>query len=341
VPPRGRSTINDPPVFDLIVERELRGQRIDSFLIRHFRNYTSWRMQRIVRAGGATIDCAPASETDRVHTGQRIRLRLLEPPDKLLAADDAPIPVLYADPWIAVVHKPAGIIAHPTGEHHTRTLANVLQHWVDQRAPWRGLMRPGLVHRLDRQTSGVMVIALHHLSHRRLGNAFENGRVSKTYVALCEGRIAKDEGTIDWPIGRAQTGQLVLMSARGDAIETRAACTRYRVLERFDRCTLVEAKPATGRNHQIRVHFAQLGHPLVGDEFYEAFGKIKPLRMAGEVDDADEVEGGGIATGLPIRRHALHAERLAFAHPISDLWLEFSAPLPEDFAATVAMLRKM
>ena len=313
--------------------------RIDSFLIRHFRNYTSWKMQRIVRAGGATIDCAPATETDRMHTGQRVRIRLLEPPDKLLSAHAEPVPVLHADPWIAVVHKPAGMISHPTGEHHTSTLANVLQRWVDERAPWRGLMRPGLVHRLDRQTSGVMVIALHHLSHRRLGNAFESGRVSKTYVALCEGRIAKDEGTIDWPIGRARTGTHILMSARGDAIDARAACTRYRVLERFDRYTLVEARPATGRNHQIRVHFAQLGHPLVGDEFYEAFGKIKPLRMAGEVDEPDDWDAGGIITGLPIRRHALHAAQLSFAHPISQLWLEYSAPLPSDFAATLEQLR--
>jgi 23S rRNA pseudouridine1911/1915/1917 synthase len=184
-----------------------------------------------------------------------------------------------------------------------------------------------------------MVIALHHLSHRRLSTAFENGRVSKMYVALCEGRIAKDEGTIAWPIGRARTGQHVLMSARGDAIDARPACTRYRVLERFDSYTLVEAMPATGRNHQIRVHFAQLGHPLVGDEFYEAFGKIKPLRMAGEVDELDDVDEGKIVTGLPIRRHALHAGRLAFAHPISQLWLEFSAPLPEDFCATLEQLR--
>ena len=103
---------------------------------------------------------------------------------------------------------------------------------------------------------------------------------------------------------------------------------------------MVEARPATGRNHQIRVHFAQLGHPLVGDEFYEAFGKIKPLRMAGEVEDSDEAGEIGIANGLPIRRHALHAERLAFAHPISQMWMEFAASLPEDFASTVEELKR-
>lgn len=326
------------PTFELTVERELSGLRIDSFLIRHFRNYTSWRMQRIVRAGAASIDCAPATETDRVRVGQVVRIRLLEPPDKLLSAVDVRLPVLYSDPWIAVVDKPAGIIAHPTGEHHTHTLANVMQHWADRHAPLRGLVRPGLVHRLDRQTSGVMVLALHHLAHRRLSTAFEQGRVRKTYLALVEGRVAADEGVIDLPIGRARTGRHVLMSARGDALEPRPAVTRYHVVERFAQYTLLRAHPATGRNHQIRVHFAQIGHPLVGDEFYEAFGRIKPLRMAGEIsqsgDGRDEMP-----SGLPIRRHALHAEQLGFAHPLTQLWMEFRVPPPDDFSAALVQLR--
>jgi 23S rRNA pseudouridine1911/1915/1917 synthase len=329
-----------PFAAELIVEHELSGIRIDSFLIRHFRNYTSWRMQRIVRAGGATINGGPASETDRVREGQCVRIRLLEPPDKLLTSDPFDIPVQYADPWIVVVEKPAGIIAHPTGEHHTQTLANILQHWADQRAPLKGLIRPGLVHRLDRQTSGVMVLALHHLSHRRLSEGFEQGRISKCYLALVHGRVRDDRGRIDLPIGRARTGHCVLMSARGDAIEPRPARTGYEVLERFADYTLVRARPATGRNHQIRVHFAQIGHPLVGDEFYESYGKIKPLRMAGEVPE-DELDdpAEGIDTGLQIRRHALHAERLAFAHPITQLWMEFAAELPADFTEALAALR--
>ena len=344
IPQNRKSKIQNPKspyAAELTVEYQPNAIQIDSFLIRHFRNYTSWRMQRIVRAGAATINGAVAGETDRVFKGQTVTIRLLEPPDKLLAADPFDVPAPYSDPWIVVVEKPAGIIAHPTGEHHTRTLANILQHWADERAPRKGLIRPGLVHRLDRQTSGVMVLALHHLAHRRLSEGFEQGRVSKCYLALVEGRMRDDQGVIDLPIGRARTGHCVLMSARGDAIDKRPAKTRFEVLERFEHYTLVRARPATGRNHQIRVHFAQIGHPLVGDEFYEAYGKIKPLRMAGEVPE-DEIDDAadGIETGLPIRRHALHAESLAFAHPITQLWMEFRAELPGDFAETLAALRR-
>jgi 23S rRNA pseudouridine1911/1915/1917 synthase len=332
------SLVPAPLTVELTVERELRGLRIDSFLVRHFRNYTPWRMQRIVRAGQATLNQAPASETDRVFTGQVVRITLIEPPDKLLADADADVPVFHEDPWILVVDKPAGMIAHPTGAHQNGTLANVLQHRLNRSTTFRGMLRPGLVHRLDRQTTGVMVVAIHHLSHRRLSEAFELGRVSKTYVALVQGDVAADSGIIDLPIGRARTGKCVLMSARGDALEARPSRTRYEVVQRFGDYTLVRAFPATGRNHQIRVHFAQVGHPLVGDEFYEAFGKIKPIRMEGDGDAAGETGADGIETGLPIRRHALHAERLCFGHPISGAWMEFRAPLPEDLRRTVALL---
>jgi 23S rRNA pseudouridine1911/1915/1917 synthase len=329
---------SQPYQATLVVERELNGVRIDSFLVKHFRNYTPWRMQRIVRAGGATIDHAPARDTDRVFEGQEVSVRLLEAPDKLLAADPGPLEVLYSDPWMVVVNKPAGMIAHPTGEHHTGTLANRLQYWLNQRASPPGLLRPGLVHRLDRQTSGVIVLALHHLAHRRLSEGFEDGRVQKTYVALVEGWPREDRGEIALPIGRTATGRHILMSARGDAIDARPARTRFEVVRRFGAWTLVRAYPATGRNHQIRVHFAQIGHPLVGDEFYEAYGKIKPLRMAGEVDPDGDDEHRAVETGLPIRRHALHAERLCLAHPITQVWMEFAAPLPEDFRTTIRRL---
>lgn len=322
------------PTYELIVARELSGVRIDSFLAKHFRNYTPWRMARIVRAHGVTVHGAPADPADRVFTNQRIVVRLLEPPDKLLDPCPRELQFLYADPWLLVVNKPAGIVVHPTGESQGDTLANALQHWLDQRFPPRGILRPGLVHRLDRQTSGAIAVALTHDAHASLSAAFESSRVAKSYIALVEGRITSDRGTLDWPIGRTPTGRHVLMSCRAEAIDRKPARTNFEVIERFERHTLVLARPRTGRNHQIRVHFAQAGHPLVGDEFYEAGGMIKPF-----YGDLDPEEDRQVETGLPIRRHALHASRLELAHPITGVWLSIEAPLPEDFDMSLQVLR--
>jgi 23S rRNA pseudouridine1911/1915/1917 synthase len=179
-----------------------------------------------------------------------------------------------------------------------------------------------------------MVVALTHDAHVALAAAFEASRVAKSYLTLVEGRIERTTGTMNRPIGRTPTGRHVLMSCRADALERRAALTHYQVLQRFERHTLVLARPRTGRNHQIRVHFAALGHPLVGDEFYEANHRIKPFYEDRDPDDPREVE-----TGLPIRRHALHALTLEFAHPITGLWMTVHAPLPEDFQRTLDVLR--
>lgn len=324
---------NRVPTFEFQVESVLSGIRIDSFLVKHLRNYTSWRMQRIVHAGGVTINEAPATQTDRVFTGQRVRVRLIEPPDKLLEPEPIDLDLLYDDPWLMVINKPAGIVVHPVGEIQTQTLANGVQQLLDARTQDRGLLRPGMVHRLDRQTSGAIAVALTHHAHSTLSTAFESSRVSKTYLALVEGRIRQDAGTMAWPIGRAPTGRHILMSCRADARSPRPARTGFEVVRRFPDQTLVLARPQTGRNHQIRVHFARLGHPLVGDEFYDRHDRIKPFTA-----DCDSEQESEIETGLPIRRHALHAVRLEFAHPVTGLWLSSTAPLPEDFRETLRCL---
>jgi 23S rRNA pseudouridine1911/1915/1917 synthase len=324
---------------ELFVEAESSGCRIDTFLERHFRNYTSWRLQRIVRGGGVTINFAVAEQTDRVFYGQRVHVTLLEPPDKLLRTAPLELSVVYEDDWLLVVDKPAGMIAHPAGEHPNGSLANAVQHHLDAKVGLKGIARPGIVHRIDRQTSGLMAIALNYTAHRNLAATFEASRVAKTYVALVEGVIRKDAGVIDAPIGRTPTGRQVLMTCRADGLDRRPSKTHFKVIERFDRHTFVVARPVTGRNHQIRVHFAHIGHPLIGDEFYEAHGVIKPLVLPDPDADPDEHDAG-VETGLPIRRHALHAARLEFAHPITGAWMEFSAPLPLDFRETIDELRR-
>jgi len=323
---------------ELFVETESSGCRIDTFLERHFRNYTAWRLQRIVRGGGVTINFGRAEETDRVFYGQRVHVTLLEPPDKLLRSSPEELSIVYEDDWLLVVDKAAGMIAHPAGEYPTGSLANAVQHRLDQKVGQKGIARPGIVHRIDRQTSGLMAIALSYTAHRNLAATFEASRVSKTYVALVEGVIQRDAGVIDAPIGRTPTGRQVLMTCRADGLDRKASKTHYKVIERFANHTFVVARPVTGRNHQIRVHFAHLGHPLIGDEFYEAHGVIKPLVIDAPNADPDELDGG-VETGLPIRRHALHAANLAFAHPITGTWMEFQAPLPRDFRETIDELR--
>lgn len=288
----------------------------------------------MVAAGVVTINSAIAEQTDRVFRGQTVTVRLIEPPDKLLFPEPIPLEIIYEDEWIMVVNKPADLIVHPVGEVQISTLANGLQHLLDVRTGIRGLLRPGIVHRLDRQTSGAIVVALTHNAHAALSCEFEASRVAKSYLAIVEGKVKEDRGMIDRPIGRAATGHHVLMTCRPDAVKPRKSKTAYRVLERFQDFTLVLARPLTGRNHQIRVHFAHLGHPLVGDEFYLKHGHFKPLYTDNLPGESREIE-----TGLPIRRHALHAVQLEFTHPVTELWRTFQAPLPEDFQATLQALR--
>ena len=322
------------PSFELTVDSPSNGVRIDSFLTRHLRNYSNWRIQRIARAGGIRVDFDRATETTRVFAGQQVTVRLLEPPDKLLEPESIPLSIIYEDNWIVVVNKPPGMVAHPVGTIQRGTLCNALQHHLDRRTEVCGILRPGIVHRLDRQTSGAMVVALTHDAHVALSTAFEASQISKTYLALVEGVIKERRGVINQPIGRAPIGRHVLMSCRPDAIRAKRSKTQFRVVERFSDHTLVAAKPVTGRNHQIRVHFAHLGFPLVGDEFYERNGKFKPFRSERTEGDNQKIE-----TGLPIQRHALHAIQLELAHPIGGAWISLRADLSADFQETLNVLR--
>lgn len=269
----------------------------------------------MIRAGLAIRNGGVLDLEARVFAGQEIGFRLVEPPDKLLEAEPRELEILFEDPWIIVLNKPAGLVAHPVGEFQTGTLANVVQWHLDQETKAKGLLRPGIVHRLDRMTSGLMVLAKEHASHTALSIQFQKGQVRKAYLALLEGILAEDQGEINLPIGPATACETVLMSAGPDARNPKSAKTQYEVVERFASRTLVRAWPRTGRNHQIRIHFATIGHPVVGDEFYETGGKIKPPS-----DNRD-------------MRHALHAERLQFRHPITRTGLAFETFLPEDIQA--------
>ncbi|MFN9371209.1 MAG: RluA family pseudouridine synthase [Planctomycetaceae bacterium] len=367
------SDTRSPFEADLTVENYLHGVRIDSFLVRHFRNYTPYRMQRLVRAGQVRIEGVPAESTSRVYRGQTVRVRLLEPPDHLLPAEPRDLEILYEDQWLVVVNKPADLVVHPCGNFSSGSLANALQAHFDRQTQLPGLVRPGIVHRLDRLTSGVMVCPKDHLAHRHLGISWEQGRVSKAYLALVYGEPEPETGEVSTPIGQWPGGGTIRMSVSTDAIDPRPSRTKYEVVEQFPGYALVRARPLTGRLHQIRVHLASIGHPLLADEFYGPsarfrqsdlrhrvarlpspfFGSGASLPKTGQAlqtrdseDDPDEESGpcppqepDDPLNPLLLDRQALHAERLQFLHPITRDALEFHAPLPEDLGRVLTALR--
>lgn len=282
------------------------GLRIDTFLADRLRNHVAARCQRLAAAGQVMVDGMPCPPDRRVFRGEEVAMRLAEPPEPFYPPEAIPLEVLYDDPWLVAINKPAGMIAHPVGPVDGGTVANAVQNFLDRQTCLPGLLRPGIVHRLDRETSGVLVVAKDHLAHAGLTRQFERSEVAKVYLALVAGQPKVDAGTIDLPIGQ-QPGSL-RMSAGADAIGARPAVTNYRVIARFRSAALVEASPRTGRKHQIRVHLAAAGHPVLGDAYYGGAGAS---------------EGGG--------RHALHAAGIVFRHPVTNAPLRIVAPVPEDF----------
>ncbi|MEZ6125278.1 MAG: RluA family pseudouridine synthase [Planctomycetaceae bacterium] len=300
-----------------VVERCYSGIRIDSFLSRHLRNYTPWRLMRLVEAGAVRVNDMRAEWDQRVSAGQMVTVRLTVPPDQLLLPLSRPFPIVYEDPWLLVVDKPIGLVAHPVGEFQDGTLSNILQAHLDQQTWAPGLLRPGIVHRLDRMTSGLLVVAKDQKSHRELSADFQNGRMSKSYLAIVEGRPAFHELSINRAIGHRPGGRSVLMSAADNALNARTARTDVTVIRQFRNACLVSCRLHTGRNHQIRVHLSHVGHPILGDDFYGPHDTLKPT---------SHPDASATTT-----RHALHAAQLAFHHPILRADLTFRSSPPPDF----------
>lgn len=315
---------NHPNDFTFTVDPESHGIRVDSFLVRQLRNYTPFRMQRMICADAASIEGETVPLVRRVRRGESVSVRLIEPPDKLLEPEQLPVDILYEDDAIIAVCKPAGQIAHPVGKRQTGTLCNALQWHLDRQTTLRGILRPGIVHRLDRLTSGVMVVAKTFLAHRRLSIQFQNNEIRKEYLAVVEGVLEQDSGTIDAPIGQIPGGHTILMTTRADARNPKTAITDYEVVERFTDKTLVRAKPQTGRIHQIRVHFASIGHAVVGDEFYGPFGEIRAERLKNPTCDAQLID-----MGIP---HRLHATQISFEHPETAVPMSISSPVPAEWS---------
>jgi 23S rRNA pseudouridine1911/1915/1917 synthase len=272
------------------------------------------QVRRWIDEGRVRMNAEPARASQRVRAGDVLEADPPEPVRCELAPEPIPLRVLHEDADLIVIDKPAGLVVHPAPGHPGGTLVNALLHHCGDLAGIGGVLRPGIVHRLDRDTSGALVAAKHDAAHRALSEQFRAHSVERVYRALVRGVPGADEGRVDRPIGRhpRDRKRMSVASARG-----REAATRWRVLERFPASgvTWLEVRPETGRTHQIRVHLAAAGLPLVGDPVY-----------------------GRAERGRVLKRPALHAAVLGFVHPRSARTLRFEAPLPEDLASALRAL---
>lgn len=296
------------------VDRESAGDRIDLFLAGRMPEFSRSRIQKLIKEGDVLVNGAAVKANYPVQTGDEMNVRVPESKELSLAAEDIPFQILYEDQDLIVVNKPQGMVVHPAAGNWQGTLVNALLHHCGDLSGINGVIRPGIVHRIDKDTSGVLVAAKNDFAHLSLAAQIKEHSINRFYTALVHGSIPEPAGVIEAPIGRhpVQRKKMAVVTKN-----SKPAVTHYRVLERFPGYTLIEAKLETGRTHQIRVHMSYLGHPVAGDPLYGP--RKDPLGLAGQ---------------------ALHARLLGFVHPRTGQYMEFEAPLPAYFQELLNKLRE-
>lgn len=305
-----------------VIEKSLPSERLDTFLRRRFPAVSRGAIQRLIEEGHIRVNGRTTKATHGPRAGETVEVEWPEARPAEAQPEQIPIDILFEDEALLVLNKAAGLVVHPAAGHEEHTLVNaLLHHCAGQLSGIGGVARPGIVHRLDKETSGCMVVAKNDETHLALSTQFAGRQVEKVYHAIVCGVLPRDEGNIRAAIARHPTHRK-RMAVRGDE-NARAAHTSYRVLKRLRETTLVEAFLHTGRTHQIRVHFQFLGHPLVGDNTY---GQRQNRRLTE-------------LTRYEPPRVMLHAHKLAFIHPRSGKKLSFTAPTPEDMEDALRFLK--
>jgi len=313
-------------ILSFLVHSQDSSKRLDVFLSQKGPALSRSQIKKLIETGKVQIDGRKAKAGLRLRENEVVTLTIPEPRRLEIEAEAIPLKVLYEDRHLIVVDKPAGLVVHPGAGNYSGTLVNALLHRCPDLAGIGGVLRPGIVHRLDKDTSGVLVVAKDDLAHRSLSDQFRKHTAERNYVGIVFGQLS-EEGQVDAPVGRHPT-QRKKMSARPR--KGREARTYWRVLERFRSFNLAEFRLQTGRTHQIRVHLSSIGHPILGDPLY---GGRKRLAS---------VESLPLRQGLRrLKRQALHATSLGFVHPVTGDVLKFSSPLPEDIQEAIALLRRM
>jgi len=313
------------------VPPEMKGVRLDKFLGAHpDLEFSRTRAQKLIAEGLVLVDGRVVAGKHKLAGGESVRLSVPPALPTELIGEDIPLDIAYEDDQVVVVNKPAGMVTHPGVGNHTGTLVNALVHRFGQLSIAGGRDRPGIVHRLDKDTTGLLVVARTDAACAFLQKAIQNRDVKRTYLALVWGHLKDEEGVINLPIGRSLR-ERTRMAVTNTA--SREAVTGFRVLRRYAALDLLEVTLETGRTHQIRVHFSHMGHPVLGDSEYG--GRDKRLKSVFGPDRP-------LARQLleTISRQALHAQRLEFDHPRSGDRMTFEAPLPEDFRRLLDILEK-
>jgi len=311
--------------FSIQVSEKDQGTRIDQFLSKTDLKLSRSQAKKLIEGGSILLNQRRTKPRAHLKAGDMVSGTLPKPESLLLKPEPLPLAVLYEDPSIIVIDKPPGMVVHPAYGNPSGTLVNALLYHCKDLAGINGVLRPGIVHRLDKDTSGVMVVAKDDEAYHELTKQFKNRTVEKVYLAIAYGQFAKEEGVVDSAIGRhpSQRKRMSTRTKRG-----RIAITRWKVVERLNGFTLLEIFPQTGRTHQIRVHLSSMGHPILGDPLYGRKGR------PGTIHDPVLKE-----CVRRMNRQALHAQRLGISHPRTGEKIQFVSPLPYDMREVLEWLR--
>ncbi len=299
-----------------LVPEEFQGERIDKYLSEACCGLTRSYLQKLLKSQLVEVDGKAVKNSYRVSAGETVELEVPEAVEPEIEAEPIPLDILYEDKDIILINKPKGMVVHPAAGHYSQTLVNgLMYHCHGELSGINGVMRPGIVHRIDMDTTGVLIVCKNDFAHNSIAEQLKVHSITRKYYAIVHGVIGEDEGTVDAPIGRHPVDRKKMSINYKNG---KHAVTHYRVLERFKQFTYVECQLETGRTHQIRVHMASLNHPLLGDSVY---GPSKcPFKLQGQT---------------------LHAGVLGIIHPRTGEYMEFSAPLPEYFENLLEKLRKI
>jgi len=298
---------------EFIVDNSHENTRLDVYLSKMLEDKSRSFIQNLIEEGNAVINKTSKKSNYKLKLGDKVELTIPSPAMLDLKPEDIPLNILYEDKDVIVVNKPQGMVVHPASGVYEGTLVNALLNHCTDLSGINGVSRPGIVHRIDKDTSGVLVVAKNDFAHNKLAEQLKNHSMKRVYIALAEGIIKEEEGTVNQPLARHPVDRIKIAVIKGG----REAVTHYKVIKRFKSSSLIECRLETGRTHQIRVHMSFIGHPLVGDPVYGY--KKQRFNLNGQM---------------------LHAKVLGFVHPVTGEYLEFEAEPPEYFKKIIEILEK-